>query len=149
MMKKSMKTMLGVTLLEIMLVLAIAAMVIVLSIRYYQSASYSSQANQLMSAFQSITAAAENLAQTSGTYTGISQPQIATIVPTNTFIAPWSSTLTFTPSAASFTITVPNTPAGVCTIMSVKLSSDKHTLASTTSCGTAAATFTYNYVLSP
>ncbi len=39
---------LGVTLLEIMLVLAIAAMVVVMSIRYYQAARASQQANDVL-----------------------------------------------------------------------------------------------------
>jgi Tfp pilus assembly protein PilE len=38
-MKKSLKTMLGVTLLEIMLVLAIAGIIIAMSVRYYYQAS--------------------------------------------------------------------------------------------------------------
>ena len=44
-MKRTIKSIYGATLLEIMLVLAIAAMIIVMSVRYYQSAQMSSQAN--------------------------------------------------------------------------------------------------------
>ena len=63
----------GVTLLEVLLVLAIAAMIIVMSIRYYQSASTSQQVNMTMEEIQAITAAADNLAIGSGSYqTGIS-----------------------------------------------------------------------------
>jgi Tfp pilus assembly protein PilE len=59
-MKRSYKTMLGVTLLEIMLVLAIAALIIIMSIRFYQSASTSNKVNAAMSTIQGIVAAGEN-----------------------------------------------------------------------------------------
>jgi type II secretory pathway component PulJ len=44
-MKKQARSILGVTLLEIMLVLAVAAMIIIMSVRYYESANSSQQAN--------------------------------------------------------------------------------------------------------
>ena len=52
--------MLGVTLLEIMLVLAIAALVIIMSIRFYQTASTTNKVNAAMTSIQSIVAAGEN-----------------------------------------------------------------------------------------
>ena len=67
-MKRFAKSMLGVTLLEIMLVLAIAAMIIVMSVRYYQSASASQQVNAVLQQIQGITAAADGLAQATGSY---------------------------------------------------------------------------------
>lgn len=66
---KSLSRSAGVTLLEIMLVLAIAAMIIVMSVRYYQSASSSQQATAAFAQVQAITAAADTLAQMSGDYT--------------------------------------------------------------------------------
>ena len=59
-MKKTVKSMLGVTLLEIMLVLAIAALVIVMSIRFYQSAADSNKVNAGLNTIQGVVAAAES-----------------------------------------------------------------------------------------
>ena len=82
MMKRSLSSILGVTLLEIMLVLAIAAMIIVMSIRYYQSANASSQANALMQQIQAITAAADNIAQgAGGVYSTISTTTLMPLFP--------------------------------------------------------------------
>ena len=59
-MKKFVKTA-GVTLLEVMLVLAIAAMIIVMSVRYYQSTNAANQANTVVQQITSIVAAADSL----------------------------------------------------------------------------------------
>jgi Tfp pilus assembly protein PilE len=148
MIKKTMKTMLGVTLLEIMLVLAIAAMVIVLSIKYYQSANASSQANAIMGTMQSITAASENLAQATGNYSGISQTQLQAILPPSAFTSPWAGTITYSAAATSFTVTAANTPKAVCVLVTPKLKADIHTSTSST-CPAAGGNFVYVYVASP
>jgi type II secretory pathway pseudopilin PulG len=145
-MKKSIRTILGVTLLEIMLVLAIAAMVIVLSIRYYQSAASSSQANAILGAFQSITAAADNLSQGTGGYAAITQAMITNVVPASTFTSPWGTAMTFTPGASQFTVSTGGAPRGVCSLALPKLQADTHTATSTC---TAAGNFVYIYVANP
>ena len=145
-MKKSIRAILGVTLLEIMLVLAVAAMVIVLSIRYYQSASSSSQTNAIMGAFQSITAAAGNISQGTGSYSGITKANLTTVVPSATFTSPWGTAMTFSATASSFTVTAPTTPTGVCSLISAKLKGDSHTSASTC---TAKGDLVYTYVANP
>lgn len=141
-MKKAIKTMLGVTLLEIMLVLAIAAMVIVLSIKYYQSANSSSQANAIMGTLQSITAAAANISQGQGTYSNISNTTLQGVLPTSTFTAPWGGAVTFTGSAGAFTVSVAGAPTGVCTLVNPKLSADTHT-SNGSSCSGGALTYKY------
>lgn len=65
-MKKSYHKMLGVTLLEIMLVLAIAALVIIMSIRFYQTASTTNKVNAAMTSIQSVVAAGENFLTSGG-----------------------------------------------------------------------------------
>jgi Tfp pilus assembly major pilin PilA len=146
MIKKSMRTMLGVTLLEIMLVLAIAAMVIVLSIKYYQSAASSSQTNAIMGAFQSITAASDNLAQGTLTgYSGITNGTLTAILPSSTFVSPWGQTMTYAGTTSSFTVAVPSPPAPVCALITAKLSNDVHTSGSTCSSGA----LTYKYIANP
>jgi Tfp pilus assembly protein FimT len=61
-MKRTYKSIMGVTLLEIMLVLAIAALVIVMSIRFYSSASNSQKINTMVSLVTALNAAAESCA---------------------------------------------------------------------------------------
>lgn len=148
-MKKMMKSVLGVTLLEIMLVLAIAAMIIVMSVRYYQSASANQQANTVLQMVQGITAAADNLAQGSGGYTGTTADNITPLMPNNSLATPWGATITITsPSATGYTVNFPTTPAAVCRSVSSKLASNaKYTaVTAATACGTSGAvTFSYTY----
>lgn len=83
-------SMLGVTLLEVMLVLAIAAMIIVMSLRYYQATSQNSQFNQFMSNVQGVVGAVESLTIGSGDYNSVSSAQIVTMMGNqNLFNAPW------------------------------------------------------------
>src|SRR5690242_20649868 len=104
-MKKSIHTILGVTLLEIMLVLAIAAMVIVLSIRYYASATATSQANALVGTFQAIIAAGNNMSMGSGTYTSVTDDALKAIFPGTQYQSPWGGTITTASKTTSFTVT--------------------------------------------
>jgi type II secretory pathway pseudopilin PulG len=118
-MKKFMRSVSGVTLLEIMLVLAIAAMIIVMSVRYYQSAQSSSQANSYTQQAQAIQAAAENLAAGTGWAAGL---PISTALPATWNQLPWGGTLTVVTSATGFVITngtAPNTQ--VCALIIAKL----------------------------
>src|SRR5438128_3196775 len=100
-MKKFKSSVLGVTLLEIMLVLAIAAMIIVMSIRYYQSAGSSNQANAVLQQIQAITAMADNLAQTNGSYSSVSNGTLDPLLPGNSFTAPSSGKMTITGGTAT------------------------------------------------
>ena len=118
-MKKFTKSILGVTLLEIMLVLAVAAMVIVMSIRYYQSATTSQQANMAMSQIQAITSAADNLAIGTGSYTAVTQAAITKLL--GTLTSPTGAAVTVSDGAAtSYTVTMPLTE-GSCASVLAKL----------------------------
>lgn len=132
--KKS--SMQGVTLLEIMLVLAIAAMIIVMSVRYYQSASQNQQANAFVQQVQGITATVESVAQGGGGYTAASQAAITPLLPANAFVTPWGTTMTYAPNATGFTLTIGTPPStGVCSLAQARLHSDAHyTVAA--NCGT-------------
>ena len=112
-MKRFLKSTQGVTLLEIMLVLAIAAMIIVMSIRYYQSAQASSQANAFVSQVQAIAAAAENLAQGTGTFPAATT--LTPILPVNALTSPpWGGTLAYQSAATGFTLTYTAPGAATC-----------------------------------
>lgn len=128
-MKKFSRSMAGVTLLEIMLVLAIAAMIIVMSVRYYQTATSSQQANGILAQIQAITAAADSLSQASGSYSagGVSTASITNLVPTNSMNAPWGGAITISnATATSYDVSVAGTPASVCPLITARLSSNNH-----------------------
>lgn len=121
-MKRFSKSMLGVTLLEIMLVLAIAAMIVVMSIRYYQSASSSQQANAAMGQIQSIMAAMDNLGMNGGYTNGnATVANVTAIVGSSNMVTPTGGTITVTPqSATTYTLSAPLNPA-VCPLVKAKM----------------------------
>ncbi len=107
-MKRTYKSMMGVTLLEIMLVLAIAALVIVMSIRFYQSASTSNKVNAAVSQIQGIVAAVENYANAnSGSY-AVDNTKLAPYLPggSSTVNNPWGATVTISGTAGASTYTI-------------------------------------------
>jgi Tfp pilus assembly protein PilE len=124
-MKKHLKSIAGVTLLEIMLVLAIASMVIVMSIRYYQNATNNENSNIILEELQNITAAADNLAQGTGTYSAVTTTTLGQVAGTNNMITPYGSASTIsvsgTASGGSYTINVTSLPNSVCYSLSNKL----------------------------
>jgi len=118
-MKRTYKSMMGVTLLEIMLVLAIAALVIVMSIRFYQSASSSQKVNAMISLINGITAAGENYFNAnSSTYDGLNNAGIAPYMPNNTVPnTPWGGAITVTGTGSVLTIAPAGIPANDCTVI--------------------------------
>jgi len=62
-----------------------------MSIRYYQTATASEQVNTVMEQLQAITAAADNLAQASGSYASanISNGTLLTVLPATALSLPW------------------------------------------------------------
>jgi type II secretory pathway pseudopilin PulG len=126
--KRVANSVLGVTLLEIMLVLAIAAMIIVMSIRYYQSATTSQQTNTVMEQLMSIVSAADNLAQSTGSYSasGVSNATLTPLLPGGTFTTPWGTPIEITATANTLTIPIGNVPTGVCPLLYSKLGTNNH-----------------------
>lgn len=128
-MRKNSKSLLGVTLLEVMLVLAIAAMIIVMSVRYYQSASSSQQANAVLQQVQGIVAASDSLAQAKGSYSGanISNSSITPLLPAGGMTTPWGEPITVGGvTATTYTIDIGNVPSGVCSLLYSKLGTNNH-----------------------
>jgi prepilin-type N-terminal cleavage/methylation domain-containing protein len=121
-MKRFSQSMRGVTLLEIMLVLAIAAMIVVMSIRYYQSASSAQQANAAAGQVQAVMAAMDNLGMSAG-YNGanVTQANLAAVVGVNNMTTPTGGTITLgATTATTYTLTVPlNTT--ICPSVAAKL----------------------------
>ncbi len=145
-MKRFERNMLGVTLLEVMLVLAIAAMIIIMSVRYYQAANASQQATQALNQMQALLASADALAQGSGSYSQVTSATIAPLLANSGGLAtPWAGgNITITGGATSFTVTLPQVPAAVCGLIAGRLHGDPHYVVSTT-CGTSKADLTYTY----
>ena len=130
------RSMLGVTLLEIMLVLAIAGMIIVMSVRYYQSATSASQANSVVQQVQAIIAAEETIVSTSGTYAASTDVNLTNMLPQNGLVLPWGGNITVT-GGTSVTIGLPGISDSVCSNVQAKL------LTNSRISGTCAAGFTY------
>ncbi len=125
-MKRFAKSMHGVTLLEIMLVLAIAAMIIVMSVRYYQSASTSQQANAFIAQLNAMQAAADSLSQGVGTYASIGSGSIAALVGGGAaaMVTPWNGAITVSGGSTTMQYTVAGTyPAGICALVTARFKS--------------------------
>jgi type II secretory pathway pseudopilin PulG len=142
-MKKHIKSIAGVTLLEIMLVLAIASMVIVMSIRYYQNATNSQNVNVILEEIQNVTAAADNVSQGSGGYSGVSTTSVAAVAGASNMKTPYGSSITITSGGAStYPVVIPGLPAAVCTQLLTKLKGNsKYAGTSCTSTGTLNYTY--------
>lgn len=124
-MRRFSKSMLGVTLLEIMLVLAVAAMIIVMSVRYYQSATASQESNATMEQVSAITAAADGIAQGSNTYSAVTQSAVKPMMPNQTFATPWGGTVTITTGkATTYSVTITSVPVNVCSQIVPKLAAN-------------------------
>jgi type II secretory pathway pseudopilin PulG len=141
----------GVTLLEIMLVLAVAAMIIVMSVRYYQSANAAQQATSVFQQLQAIAASADSLSQGSGSYSTVSSatigPLISNVGGLNT---PWASTITISsPTKTGYNITVADTPANVCGLLQGRLQGDTHISITTPCSGTGTTSLSYTYIANP
>ena len=142
-MKKHIKSIAGVTLLEIMLVLAIASMVIVMSIRYYQNATNSQNVNTIMEQIQNITAAADNLAQGGGGYSAASTAAITSVAGAGNLKTPYGTAISISSNSGSvYTVATTGIPAPVCTSLLSKMKSN--TKYTSVACTSGSLSYTYN-----
>ena len=140
---------LGVTLLEIMLVLAIAAMIIVMSIRYYQAATSSQQANVVVQKIAAIIAAADSMSLSTGSYAGVTTNSIGGLLSNSGgLVTPWGTDITVVGGTTSYKVTIPDTPPSVCGILWGQLKGDQRVGSDLTECTSATSptnfVFTYN-----
>ncbi len=147
---KQIAKLLGVTLLEVMLVLAVAAMIIVMSIRYYQTANSNQQVNGLLQMAQGIAAAADGLAQKDGSFSNstVTSTNIQALLPNNSFGTPWGTTARFVVGdSTSYSVTFPSTPQAVCIQASSRLSANPKfvNVMAPASCTSPNADFSYSY----
>jgi hypothetical protein len=138
-MKKHIKSIAGVTLLEIM--------VIVMSIRYYQNATNSQNTNTILEEIQNITAAADNLSQGSSSYSSISTSSLAPVAGSANMKDPYGAPITIsgTSTGSTYTVSIPSLPAAVCTQLISKLKANSKFVTPSCSATTGVVTATYTY----
>lgn len=145
-MKKFPKAMLGVTLLEIMLVLAIASMVIVMSIRYYQSASNNQKINAALNTITGIVAAGESYLAGSPAngFNGVTMATFNPFLGGASPVSPWGGQISISAvGATSYTISMPiSTTGNVCTRMTAVLGTNNKFTGVT--CGSGNLSLTVN-----
>ncbi len=139
-MKRTFKSILGVTLLEIMLVMAIAAMVIVMSIRYYQSAASNQRVASGVDILTGYVGAAVSYIQAGGTFSGISSANLKVYLPGNEMPAsPWGGSTSIASGATNFTVNFTAVPASDCAKLKGLLTSNKSIVVTCTGTSLAAA----------
>jgi Tfp pilus assembly protein PilE len=147
MMKKNFKSIAGVTLLEIMLVLAIAAMVIVMSIRYYQNAQNGENSNVIMEMVQNITAAADNISVNGGGYSGMTTSTISAIAGTNNMLTPYGGKVTISgANGGSYVVTMGAVPYAVCSVLVARLGNSPKYSGLPTCTKATSTVFLYTYI---
>jgi len=145
-MKRSVKSMVGATLLEVMLVLAIAAMIIVMSVRYYQTANAAEEANTALEQIQAIVSAADSLAQPFGSYSGagVATTTVAAVLPASAMTTPWGGSITLgSVSPNQYTMSITSVPANICNLIVAKLTANNHFTSMTACSGTTNFSVTY------
>jgi len=157
-MRTSLRRVIGATLLEVMLVLAIAAFIVILSIRYYQSAQTSSGIEAVSEAAQAILAAADSYGLANGGYSSMSAGMLWSALPTSVRTATsgqistnWGpATLSISGAGSTSytgTITFTNTPPQIVpsSVAAFICSADK-AHASGCKATTTTITWTYTYI---
>jgi hypothetical protein len=144
-MKQPNRSILGVTLLEIMLVLAIAAMIIVMSIRYYQSASSNQQANMLFQQLGAVHATINNITMPVGSYTTATTAAVQTAMggQSSALTTPFGTAITLTPAATSVAIQIATVPTTICSLLTPKLAAIP-TVSNISACNGGNMTYTYS-----
>lgn len=136
----------GVTLLEILLVLAISASILVMSVRYYGSATASLQANTTIEQIQAITATIDNYSA-GLSYSSISTAFLQSLMPKHSLKTSWGTDISIdSVKPSSYSVTLPDTPKAICSLIRSKLESNNHYKVTTPACGEISADFTYQYL---
>ncbi len=137
---------LGVTLLEIMLVLAISASIIIMSVRYYGSATSSLQANNTLQQIQAITAAIDSYSF-NGSYAEVTTPLVKSLLPQNTLTTSWGTPISIgSAKPSSYEVKLPSMPLSVCAQVYGKLAANNHYQIDKPCDSNVASDFTYSYV---
>ena len=133
---KKLTKMAGITLLEVMLVLAVAALIIVMSIRFYNSAIANNEVNGALEMGQAVISAADGFAAGTGNMSSVTQAGIQGTLPNNSLTLPWNQQMTITNiTGTSITINYAAVPTAVCPALQARLNASNPKVV----CGACAA----------
>ena len=103
----------------------------------------------ILSQIQSIIAAADSLAQASGSYKGanLGDTTLAPLLPNQALTTPWGSTIAISEAdETTYKVSIPNMPVGVCPIVISQLKANNHFSVTTDACSASGPTdFSYTY----
>lgn len=122
----------GITLLEVVLVLAIIGLILTLTVRYFNVASTSEQVNQAMTEIQTITKASYQWLQVqrqadfaSGNPIDINKLQQAGLIDATQITDPWGGAITVEPGTSDSNlvhISLPNVSEKICKNLKTRMS---------------------------
>lgn len=130
------KRLLGVSLLEIMLLLGIAAGIIIMSVRYYQTAMINREANGALSLVQAVVSAADSLSVGTDSYEdNVTTEKLESILKASGMRTPWNTKLEVEYAEPhSYVIKFPDISGKTCVVLKSKMAGDKQTDTSPTGC---------------
>jgi len=145
-MKRHLKSIAGVTLLEIMLVLAVASLIIVMSIRYYKTSIDNQNSNVILEDISAVMAAADGIAASGNTYTNVTTAGVTGVLGSYNSVTPYGGTFTISsPSASGYVGAVALVPSSVCGALVGKMTGMPHLSAAVPTCSaTGLLQWTYN-----
>lgn len=139
---------LGVTLLEMILVIEVASMIFMMAVKFYRSATASHQVNAAITIIEAITASADSLSLGTGSYVGISTGAIRNLMPNKSMKSPWGGDITISGASItshSYQVIMEGTPRAVCYQLKSRLvSNNKYTGMAGNTCAAVGA-FLYTY----
>ena len=151
-MKINLKKMIGVTLLEILLVLVVAALVLVMSIRYYQSASTSAKVNASVEILQSAIGAADAYINAGKGISTITDTALSPYFPGGVLPTdPWSGQVIAFSNATttSYDVSFSSVPGSACTqLATLAQANSKIKQSASTACAAAGATAKLTFTIS-
>ncbi len=133
----------GISLLEVMMSLAVIALILVLATRLYRVVQISSQSDSLLHSISSIVAAQTSYATANGTYTTYAN-LVPGYLPQSATVDPWGNTLALAINANGYTLTVTAIPALVCANVNPKLANMTAVVPTCPATGSGAYTVTFN-----
>lgn len=157
-MKNLQQKTLGASLLEVMLVLVIAALILLLSIRYYQNAQQSTTVTYVMAKINAITSAMDQL--TAGATNGYleladaatANLALKNVLGTTLLKTDWGTTTSTividsatAMTANTYTVKIPAMPPSICYAIRTKLAGIPKFLSISSCSNNAAVDFTYTY----
>jgi len=134
----------GATLLEILLVLAVIATVIILSVRYYQGAQASLEEQRLFAKIDAIKSAIDFSVAREKSYANVNINRIAHLLPADAFSNEFGGAVTFTSvTKASYSIQHTKIPTALCARIKPVLEESSHY--SSVICAASPLKITYTY----